>query len=1212
MTDPALPSLGLPYKAELDAFLLWLQEVKPRVKTGAQWAVDNDVLLDGEHGIELDTLKWKLGDGVTDWNTLAYLGNGFEDHSADLTEYLKKLEAASLYSPVTHTHSVDVGGNLCPNGDFTASADNWDVSNKVGTPTITYETSPLDSGLAAKMVFAAAGNQQVWLAPVLVIPGDDVSGIQGTFLAHSTKPCTYVVELLTSNSLGQDPDYDAQAEILTLLIVVGVTTVANEDAPISWSAVLPADAVKARVGIRVKAGVGQTTPITAYLDSVAYTWAAGSASTLTPQAQGVVARISTNQLDIATATPTKLLLDSSDVDRGGYLDAANNQLVIPSQCSGYHTLHAEVPIEINGTLGRRIVLKKNTVEVKAGTARGLTSYQAIPSLDYSADLKNGDVLALYVEQDSGVPLDVLAAGLGVSIVRHDRQPQDDTTPPPPPPVAGFSVTPTSGNAPLAVTCTSTATGDISSRTYDFGDGEGPQPSRFHTYSGAYVGNITQTVYGPGGSDSMVQAVNIGGVVAGNAAVIKGHQQTSKTDGGTSVTAALPGGGGAPASNDLIVVWAIQRGTNPVLTTPAGYTALGALYVGTNAVARAWSKTAGASEAAPSVVSSSDNAMVAGTMVFTAGSWKTSDPWSVDWIAEGALAATYSYKQPTVVTTDNNALRINIAGHIYSVTAPVLTIPQGFTARGSQQNALKTSNGNHLSVLMASDVVPAAGDAGKAIWTTDTGTTWIGMQFAVSAANASAPISESQGRFAGDPGVGKIFTTWIQHSQAPDLYAEWKLQLGLIRNVSYPSGVIDTARDSGLFKWYNAGHPLDTPLSSRVGVIQDGRILMVTNNITLANAEDILAGNWDNRMDDDIVTLNQWRDLYNGVVWWNLLHEAEDKFTTKAERRTAREAQRYFVNYMRAGGVTNMAFIGPVHIADTIGKALYDFNNGAVQGHPWWEFDPNWRGPESGTNGYTGYTGWFMNGAGTEVIYNPVDFFTGDTKYADMAGCDLYCFHGQHGVGEANPAGLNMDGTFDDWEQFYWTSTGSNPANFIIGSNHMLSYEGHAPFDVDEYMPAWNNGAVLPGQQHGGSRYRDGLDRIYGTSAATRMPIFIAESAWPIHQTNPTMDPDWAVTFAHYQWMFQSLVNNAVVGLCQWKSDYPADVRQATIDSTTVSYVFGTKQAQKNPQWAGTPDELTTPAYPVYAFQAKYDPTDTRRKLAAWWLDNPMQMKKLRR
>ena len=42
--------------------------------TAAQWATANPTLAAGEMGIETDTSKLKIGDGITLWNSLAYGG----------------------------------------------------------------------------------------------------------------------------------------------------------------------------------------------------------------------------------------------------------------------------------------------------------------------------------------------------------------------------------------------------------------------------------------------------------------------------------------------------------------------------------------------------------------------------------------------------------------------------------------------------------------------------------------------------------------------------------------------------------------------------------------------------------------------------------------------------------------------------------------------------------------------------------------------------------------------------------------------------------------------------------------------------------------------------------------------------------------------------------------------------------------------------------
>lgn len=66
------------------------QTVRTRFKlrrdTAANWVLVNPILLAGEPGIESDTRKTKYGDGVTDWNSLAYATGG-DNADGDGTAY---------------------------------------------------------------------------------------------------------------------------------------------------------------------------------------------------------------------------------------------------------------------------------------------------------------------------------------------------------------------------------------------------------------------------------------------------------------------------------------------------------------------------------------------------------------------------------------------------------------------------------------------------------------------------------------------------------------------------------------------------------------------------------------------------------------------------------------------------------------------------------------------------------------------------------------------------------------------------------------------------------------------------------------------------------------------------------------------------------------------------------------------------------------------
>src|SRR5512147_581338 len=50
--------------------------MQQRRDTAANWTSADYILASGEIGVESDTLKFKIGNGVTSWNFLAYQGTG--------------------------------------------------------------------------------------------------------------------------------------------------------------------------------------------------------------------------------------------------------------------------------------------------------------------------------------------------------------------------------------------------------------------------------------------------------------------------------------------------------------------------------------------------------------------------------------------------------------------------------------------------------------------------------------------------------------------------------------------------------------------------------------------------------------------------------------------------------------------------------------------------------------------------------------------------------------------------------------------------------------------------------------------------------------------------------------------------------------------------------------------------------------------------------
>lgn len=77
--------------------------IQLRRDTAANWTSANPVLAAGQPGFETDTRKWKVGDGTTAWNSLAYMGGTAA--WADITG------KPSTFTPSAHTHVIaDVTG----------------------------------------------------------------------------------------------------------------------------------------------------------------------------------------------------------------------------------------------------------------------------------------------------------------------------------------------------------------------------------------------------------------------------------------------------------------------------------------------------------------------------------------------------------------------------------------------------------------------------------------------------------------------------------------------------------------------------------------------------------------------------------------------------------------------------------------------------------------------------------------------------------------------------------------------------------------------------------------------------------------------------------------------------------------------------------------------------------------------------------------------
>lgn len=85
-------------------------KIQFRRDTSANWASVNPILSEGELGLETDTLAYKIGNGVTAWNSLSY--QTFSGSSMGL--YLTSTTDPSTPSGQIVVYSKSVGGRLMP------------------------------------------------------------------------------------------------------------------------------------------------------------------------------------------------------------------------------------------------------------------------------------------------------------------------------------------------------------------------------------------------------------------------------------------------------------------------------------------------------------------------------------------------------------------------------------------------------------------------------------------------------------------------------------------------------------------------------------------------------------------------------------------------------------------------------------------------------------------------------------------------------------------------------------------------------------------------------------------------------------------------------------------------------------------------------------------------------------------------------------------
>ena len=129
-----------------------MTRIQLRHDTATNWTTANPILAEGEIGVETDTNKIKIGDGVTSWSSLDYFGG-----DVDLSNYYNKTETDNLISDLPTGLELSIS-----NGLLSAQPGHIKSENGVLTSTSIITTLDISSVSTAVNNGVILGNTTSW------------------------------------------------------------------------------------------------------------------------------------------------------------------------------------------------------------------------------------------------------------------------------------------------------------------------------------------------------------------------------------------------------------------------------------------------------------------------------------------------------------------------------------------------------------------------------------------------------------------------------------------------------------------------------------------------------------------------------------------------------------------------------------------------------------------------------------------------------------------------------------------------------------------------------------------------------------------------------------------------------------------------------------------------------------------------------------------
>lgn len=192
--------------------------IQERKDTAANWTSANPVLLDGEYGLETDTKKRKLGDGVTAWTSLAY-------YSDPLAEQLANKGQANGYAPLN-------GSSQIPQQYLPSFVDDvLEFANLAAFPA-TGETGKIYVAIDTGRQYRWSGSAYVAITNGFIASTDDVPEGANNKYSTNNRVLNYVLTGLTAAASRVLPDaadsiITAWGKVLKYLTDLGTAATKN-------------------------------------------------------------------------------------------------------------------------------------------------------------------------------------------------------------------------------------------------------------------------------------------------------------------------------------------------------------------------------------------------------------------------------------------------------------------------------------------------------------------------------------------------------------------------------------------------------------------------------------------------------------------------------------------------------------------------------------------------------------------------------------------------------------------------------------------------------------------------------------------------------------------------------------------------------------------------------------------------------------------------